>query len=267
MKISSSAKPTGELGLMVIGKDGMPRPPYPNTPFPNIKIQGPRKRLFMEDFRKRTMNKGWPVKPQSIMSMFSEALPNLSDPSFVRQWKAINFMGMVRKRSFSPILLARMLKIPHFHGALRLKIHRNDGLVLDLGLVGLKSVTTAGVEYLADAFQGSTEPELFNFHGIGLGSTAENITDTDVETELTTQYTNDNLRDTGTQGEGASANIYQSLGLNQVDASVALREHGLMDNATVGSGTLWDRTVYALINLSSGESLQSTYEVTLSAGG
>ena len=136
-----------------------------------------------------------------------------------------------------------------------------------MGRVGVKLVTDDGVDFLVDAFQNSTEVELFNFHGIGLGSTAENVTDTDIETELTTQYTADNTRDTGTQGEGASTNIYQSVGDNSVDAGVALREHGLLTSATVGSGTLWDRTVFALINLSSGDSLESTYEVTFSSGG
>lgn len=151
--------------------------------------------------------------------------------------------------------------------ALRLLVIKADGRRIDYGIVGRRVVTTAGVNFLVDAFQNSVEIELFNYHAIGTGSTAEAVGDTALVTELTTEYTPDNTRATGTQGEGATANIYQSVGLNTLSgAGASLREHGLMSQAATGGGTLWDRTVYALITLNDGDALQSTYEVTFTAG-
>lgn len=149
---------------------------------------------------------------------------------------------------------------------LSLCIFRANGHIEDLGDVGWKSVTTAGVNYIVDAFQNSVELEILKYHGIGTGSTAENITDTALVTELTTEYTG-NVRATGSLTEGASANIYRTVGTNTLDGTpgAALREHGIFSASTVG--TLLDRTVFAAINLSSGDGLQSTYDLTCNAGG
>jgi hypothetical protein len=116
-----------------------------------------------------------------------------------------------------------------------------------------------------DAFQNTFEVETFNFHGIGTGAGGEAVGDTALVTELTTEYNPDNTRDTGTQGENG-ANVYQSVGLNTVDSAVALIEHGVFDQAATGGGTLLDRTVFTVINLGNGDSLQSTYEITFTAG-
>lgn len=139
--------------------------------------------------------------------------------------------------------------------------------VEDYGVVGHKVVTTAGVNYLVDAWQNSVELENFKYHGIGTGSTAEAAGDTALVTELTTEYNPDSTRATGTTTEGASANIFRSVGTNTLDGTpgASLREHGLFSAAA--AGTLWDRTVYAAITLSSGDSLQSTYDMTATAGG
>jgi len=45
----------------------------------------------------------------------------------------------------------------------------------------------------------------------------------------------------------------------------ALREHGIFSAST--SGVMLDRTLYSAITLSSGDALQSTYELTFSSGG
>lgn len=201
-----------------------------------------------------------------LLQLINEALPHTWQPDEIRRWKAINFMRMVKGRSFRPLFFAKLFKIPTIFGALRLRAYKLDGLILDYGLVSTKLVTDDGVDYITDAFQDSVELELMRFHGIGLGSTGENVSDSDVETELTTQYTSDNTRATGSQTENGT-NVYQTVGTNPVDASVALREHGLLNNATVASGVLLDRSVYALINLVSGESLQSTYDFTSTSGG
>jgi hypothetical protein len=203
--------------------------------------------------------------PRSLRKLLSKAWPHAALAREVRRFRSRNFRNVWR--GAEKIFLARRLGLCHFYGALSLVVIRRDGSVLPLGLVSLEVVTTAGVNFITDAFQNTTEIDLFNFHGIGLGSTAAVIGDTDIETELTTQYSTDNTRATGTQGEGASANIYQTVGTNTVDASVAITEQGVLTSATVGSGTLLDRHVFSVINLSSGDSLQSTYEFTSTAGG
>lgn len=149
---------------------------------------------------------------------------------------------------------------------LAIKVIRANGIIEDHGVVGRKVVTDVGVGYIVDAFQNSVELENMKFHGLGTGSTAENASDTALVTELTTEYTGD-VRATGSTTEGATANIYKTVGTNTLDGTpgAALREHGIFSAST--SGVLLDRTVFAAITLSSGDSLQSTYQLTLSSGG
>ena len=153
---------------------------------------------------------------------------------------------------------------------LSIKVIRRHGLDLpiieDHGIVSRKVVTDVGVGYIVDAFQNSVELENMKYHGLGTGSTAENQTDTALVTELTTEYTG-NVRATGTTTEGASANIYRTVATNTLDGTpgAALREHGIFSASTVG--VLFDRSVFAAITLSSGDSLQSTYDATFSANG
>lgn len=141
------------------------------------------------------------------------------------------------------------------------------GPVERYGVVSEKVITTAGVNYLVDAWQNSVELENFKYHSLGTGSTAEANGDTGLVTELTTEYNPDSTRATGSLTEGASANIFRTVGTNTLDGTpgAALREHGI--HSAASAGTLWDRSVYAAITLSSGDSLQSTYDMTASAGG
>lgn len=138
----------------------------------------------------------------------------------------------------------------------------------DYGLLGTKVVTTTGCGFIVDAFQNLVELELMKFHGIGTGSGAEAAADTALGTELTTEYSPNSTRATGSLTE-VSALVFQTVGTNTLDGTpgASLREHGLFSNATVGSGVLLDRTVFAAISLSSGDALQTDYRLTLSAGG
>lgn len=164
-------------------------------------------------------------------------------------------------------LIDRFSSIVVLQSQLALAVRRANGSIEDYGVVGHKVITTAGVNFLVDAFQNTTELENMKFHGIGTGSTAEAAGDTALVTELTTEYSPDSTRATGSTTEGAGANIYRTVGTNTLDATpgAALREHGIFSAAS--AGTLWDRTVYAAITLSSGDSLQSTYDMTASSGG
>jgi hypothetical protein len=124
-------------------------------------------------------------------------------------------------------------------------------------------IVNAGENFLVDAWQNSVELETMKFHGIGTGATAAAEGDTALQTELTTQYNPDNTRATGSLGEGAGTNVFRTVGTNTVDATVAITEWGLFTQAATGGGTIWSRTVFSAINLSSGDSLQTTYDLTV----
>lgn len=140
-------------------------------------------------------------------------------------------------------------------------------LTEDYGVVSTKVVTTAGVGFIVDAFQNLLELEIMKYHGLGTNNTAEASGDTALGAELTTAYNPDNTRATGSLTEGASANIFRTVGTNTVDGSAAVVEHGIFSQSATGGGTLLDRSVFSVVNLSSGDALQSTYDLTLNAGG
>lgn len=143
-----------------------------------------------------------------------------------------------------------------------------DGRQHDLGLASCRVVTTAGVNFIVDAFQGLVEPELMRYHGIGTGGATEAVGNTALTTELTTQYSVSNTRPTGTLGElSGSANVFETAATVTVSASVAITEHGIFSQAATGGGVLLDRTLFAAVNLANGESLQATYDLTFTAGG
>lgn len=138
---------------------------------------------------------------------------------------------------------------------------------IDHGVVSRKVVTDTGVAFIVDAFQNTTEIENLKFHALGTGTTAEAASQTALVTELTTAYNPDNTRATGSLTEGASANIFRTVGTNTVDATAAVTEHAIMSQAATGGGTMLDRSVFTAVNLASGDSLQSTYDLTLTSGG
>jgi hypothetical protein len=159
------------------------------------------------------------------------------------------------------------------HGKLFLThLHGKTGREQVLGLVSLKAVTDVFVNDVVDEMDEATDDaslKLYNYHGIGTGTTAADATDTDLETELTTEYNPNSTRATGAQTQ-PSANIYQTLATNTLDSGTpAVTEQGVLTSATVGSGTLCDRHTFAAKNLdgSAGDGLQSQYQMTVSSGG
>lgn len=143
-----------------------------------------------------------------------------------------------------------------------------SGEATDYGLVSCRVVTNAGVQYIVDAWQNLVELENMRYHGVGTGTTAEAATQTALVTELTTQYSTSNTRPTGSLGEQSGvANAFESSATITVSSAVALTEHGLFSQAATGGGILMDRSVFAAINLASGESLQATWRLTFPSGG
>lgn len=151
--------------------------------------------------------------------------------------------------------------------SLSLRVIRANGAIEDMGEVSRKVVTDTGVGFIVDAFQNLVELEIMKYHGLGTGTTAEAVGNTALATELTTQYNPDNTRATGSTTE-TSANVYRTVGTNTVDASVAaVNEHGVFSANT--AGVLIDRSMFSgtPVGLASGDSLQSTYDLTFTSGG
>jgi hypothetical protein len=144
-------------------------------------------------------------------------------------------------------------------GALSIRVIRKDGTIEDKGVVARKVVTTAFVNKLVDAFQAATYINAWKYHDSGTGVVAENITDTGLGTPC------GEARDSGTQVEGASANIYKTVATHTYAATFAITEHGVFDAATVG--TLMDRSKFSAINVNNGDKIEFTYELTCTAGG
>lgn len=158
----------------------------------------------------------------------------------------------------------RLRAIGHLWG----RVIRLDGTAVDLGLMSCRVVTDTGVAFIVDAFQGLVEPEAMRYHGLGTGTTAEAATQTALVTELTTQYSTANTRPTGTLGEkSGDAKTYETTATITVGAAVAATEHGIFSQAATGGGVMLDRSVFTVVNLASGESLQATYQLTFPSGG
>lgn len=139
--------------------------------------------------------------------------------------------------------------------------------VLDLGCVGKRVVTTAGVNYLRDDFAagaGAADISTFKYHGCGTGAVAEAIGDTALGAESTTVLNPDSTRAVGTQVNSV-AKTYSTVGTLTFDGAAAITEHGLFNAAT--TGILWDRTVFAVINVVALDSIQFTYTLTIADGG
>lgn len=178
-------------------------------------------------------------------------------------WKARNAVrpgyitGALAKHLAMPA--ARRLGVMVVQAELKAVLTRADGTVIDLGVVGRRVVTTAFVNHLVDQLQASAgQIASFKYHDCGTGGTAESASDTGLVTPF------GGSRVSGTQLEGASANIYRTVATIPFTSSLAIVEHGVFNASS--SGTLMDRTVFATVNVGNGDSIQFTYELTCSAG-
>jgi hypothetical protein len=169
--------------------------------------------------------------------------------SYIKGWMAV-FVG---------VPIARAFGLMTAYGKLEALLIKADGTKINYGVLGYRVVTTAFVNFVVDQLQ--TETSVFGdfkYHDAGVGTTAENAADTAIET------TDGESRATGTQTESA-ANAYRSVGTISYTSTKAVTEHGLFNDSS--AGTLMDRTVFSAVNVVSGDSVQFTYTLTVSAGG
>jgi hypothetical protein len=209
----------------------------------------------------------------SLVDLWRHGSPLMTGlPPEVRNWRWRNLPSLLP--SWVKVKLAvtagHLLGVMTAYGALSIVVIRGDtGERINYGLASFKLVTNTGVAFIVDAFQNLVELENMRFHGIGTGVGGELAADAALGTELTTQYNPDNTRATGSITESA-ANIFRTVGTNTLDSGTpAVTEHGVLSSATVGAGVLLDRSVFAAINLvgANADALQTTYDLTLTAGG
>jgi hypothetical protein len=144
-----------------------------------------------------------------------------------------------------------------------------DGEVIPFGLASVRMLTTAGVNFMVDAFQNLTEPENMKFHALGTGAAAEATGDTALGAEWAAGDYTGGVRATGNLTEGASANIFHTEATNTKASAGSLNvtEHGVFTQAALAGGTLLDRSVFAAVPVAQGEGILSKYELTINAGG
>lgn len=145
----------------------------------------------------------------------------------------------------------------------------NGDAPVHLGMLGNKAITDAGVAALVDQWDGgSAILANFNYHGSGTTNTAENANQTALAAECTTALNPNNTRPTGTKSQPA-ANQARSVATATYDSDAAVVEHGIFDQAATGGGTMWDRTIFAAINVvgADADQIQFTHTTTWSSGG
>lgn len=202
-----------------------------------------------------------------VREIIRDGFPRFGIGNVANRWRARNFHRLIAP--MVKVAIANALRLSVITPTLRLTLIR-DGQIIPLGMASMKLVTTAGVNFIVDAFQNSVEVENLKYHGYGTGTTAESAAHTALVTELTTEYATDNTRPTGTTTEGASANIYRTVATLSPNAggTIAVTEHGIFDQAANSGGVMLDRSVFSAVNLvASADSLQTTYELTFPSGG
>ena len=154
---------------------------------------------------------------------------------------------------------SRLTGVAVLLGKLEGLLVKADGTRVNLGVLGYKMVTTAFCTDLCSALLAADAnfPN-FDYHDCGTGVTAEAIGDTTLQTPYGGARTNG----TPTNPTGVT---YREVGTISFAGPFAITEHGLFKAAA--GNTLFDRTVFSVVNVVSGDSIQFTYTFTATAGG
>lgn len=107
----------------------------------------------------------------------------------------------------------------------------------------------------------------FKYHHSGTDDTAEAAADSGLGTPV------EDARVVGTQVQGAGgAKTYKSVATITYTGTHAITEHGLFDGAGSGGppvtgANMMDRSMFAVINVVSGNQIEFTYELAIASGG
>lgn len=118
-------------------------------------------------------------------------------------------------------------------------------------------IPDAGLTHMGNVMRDTAT--MAHFHGFGTSTQATAPTDTSCITELTTQYSPNGTRATGTLG-GTGAE-FSTVGVSLLDEAVTIQEFCLMTAAT--GGTIWSRILTGAIAVGAGQTVTTTYTITI----
>ncbi len=197
----------------------------------------------------------------TLIKASGEIVEHAEAPVVGAPWRPRLKNGWKVLRQRAKFWVARRLHIAHFRSVLRLRHYdASRGVWVDYGAVGMKSVTDAGVEYLADDWLDDSEDQtIMRFAAFGTGVVGENVTDTLLGTEVET-------RESGTKSQPVPEDL-RVVATHTFAGTFAITEHGIFSVITTATITLWDRTVFGAINVDSGDAIEATYTCTINSGG
>ncbi len=150
------------------------------------------------------------------------------------------------------------LYVRHYHATERDPFTGTMGWMENVGLVSHGKVTVEFRDFTVDQLQTETsEWGDFKFHRPGTSNQAESSADTGLIADA-------GLTATGTQIEGAGADIYKSVATVTADATETWEEHSIASQTGAGGGELMDRSLISpnvsVVNL---DTVEFTYEITI----
>lgn len=207
--------------------------------------------------------RGTGKKRISLLSQLMALVAAWWEATYVARWKIKNALTTAFVKGWMHHHFAKLLgKWFHYNigiSTLMAELIKADGTRINFGVVSHRVVTTAFVSALIDDLDnGAADISAYNYHGVGTGVTAEAAGDTALVTESTTALTVDNTRATGARSQPFTYR-YQTVATLTFDASAAITEHGVFNQAATGGGGLMDRSVFSAINVVSGDGIQFTY--------
>jgi len=156
--------------------------------------------------------------------------------------------------------VSRVTGYPLVRGSLRAFVSRN-GQTVDLGILSYRVVTTAGVVFLVDAVDnGSQDATTINYHACGTDNTPESVNDVALGAEITVRTS----RVAGLKAQSIPTGIDYTA-TQSFTGPENVVEHGLFSD--IAGGVLWDRSVFATIAVTNGDSIQWVYSLVFGTGG
>ena len=118
------------------------------------------------------------------------------------------------------------------------------------------------MNFLVDDWDNDAEDiTLMHFHDSGIGVVGEAVGDIDLGTPA-----GPTTRATGVESQPNPEDL-QTVATITYTGTLAITEHGIFNTASRATDNLWDRTVFAAINVVNLDAIQFTYTCTVNSGG
>lgn len=141
-----------------------------------------------------------------------------------------------------------------------------DGTTKNYGIICRKKVVDAFVQDICNCLAvaspynvSTTAFQAYKYHDCGTGSTAESNT----QTALVTPFGGARVAGTQVSAGASTARTYASVATISFSGSFAIVEHAVFNASS--TGTMLDRSLFSVINVVNGDSIQFTYTLTINA--